>query len=123
MKLGDNLGGQDYRILELEDNLEVLRSSYASLIEEISSLQVLSRQASMREDWEERNVAESSTAVQQRSDPASNETQQTFENDHERRKALRVYIISLYLFFIIIFFIFIFFIFLFFYFLFYFYFI
>ncbi|CAG8714682.1 12421_t:CDS:1, partial [Dentiscutata erythropus] len=45
-------------------------------------------------NWVERNVLESSSAAQQktaRKAPASNEVYQVFENDHERKKALRVY--------------------------------
>ncbi|KAF0501904.1 hypothetical protein F8M41_019892 [Gigaspora margarita] len=85
------LRNQDRRIIEFEDTLEVLRGSYSSLVDEISNLQVLSRQGSMvqkQDDCEERNISESLSATQQRLAPASNETLENFEDDHERKKAL-----------------------------------
>ncbi|KAF0429257.1 hypothetical protein F8M41_005735 [Gigaspora margarita] len=84
MELGDTiefLRNQDHKIIEFEDTLEVLRGSYSSLVDEIGNLQVISRQGSMvqkQDDWEERNISESSSAAQQRLAPASNETLKNF---------------------------------------------
>ncbi|KAF0496848.1 hypothetical protein F8M41_020921 [Gigaspora margarita] len=95
MELGDTikfLRNQDRKIIEFEDTLEVLRGSYSSLVDKIGNLQVLSCQESMvhvQDDWEERNISESSLAIQQRLAPVSNEILENFEDDHERKKALR----------------------------------
>ncbi|KAF0428237.1 hypothetical protein F8M41_005873 [Gigaspora margarita] len=95
LELGDTikfLRNQDRKIIEFEDTLEVLRGSYSSLVDEISNLQVLSHQGSMvqeQDDWKERNISESSSAAQQRLASASNETLKNFEDNHERKKALR----------------------------------
>ncbi|KAF0471080.1 hypothetical protein F8M41_025268 [Gigaspora margarita] len=46
------------------------------------------KQVQEQDDWEERNISESSSAAQQRLAPTSNETLENFEDDHERKKAL-----------------------------------
>jgi len=89
----------DYKIMNLEDSIEVLRSSYSTLADDISALRVLSRNASMTQEqaeWEEENRAETSSAAQRRSVPLRDAEEIAkelgFENNKARRKALRVYI-------------------------------
>ncbi|KAF0530347.1 hypothetical protein F8M41_012192 [Gigaspora margarita] len=95
IELGDTiefLRNQDRKIIEFEDTLKVLRGSCSSSVDEIGNLQVLSYHGSMvqeQDDWEERNISESSSAAQQRLAPASNEALENFEDDHERKKALQ----------------------------------
>ena len=85
--------------MNLEDSIEVLRSSYSTLADDISALQVLSHNASMTQEqakWIEENRAKTSLAVQRRSAPLRGVEEIAkklgFENNKTRRTALQVYI-------------------------------